>query len=67
MIQLNLKHLSHLYLTDVEQGVGVYVKDNYAYAANYLNGLVIVDVSNPENPILAADMPSFTFIVISGN
>jgi len=46
---------------------GVHVKDNYAYLSDGDNGLVIIDISDPENPTLVADMLWLTFYGISGN
>jgi len=45
----------------------MYVRDNYAYVADGKSGLVVIDISNPENPTLTADMPHFVFYGISGN
>jgi len=45
---------------------GVYVQGNYAYVADERNGLVIIDVSNPENPRLLSDMLWYTFYGVSG-
>jgi len=47
--------------------IDVHVKDDYAYVADEENGLVVVDISNPENPTLTADMTHFVFYGISGN
>ncbi|RLL81979.1 hypothetical protein, partial [Petrotoga sp. Shatin.DS.tank11.9.2.9.3] len=46
---------------------GVYVKDNYAYVADSENGFVILDISDPENPTLEADMLWYTFYGVSVN
>ena len=35
---------------------GVYISGSYAHVADYGNGLVVVDVSDPENPALVMDM-----------
>ncbi|HDG62606.1 MAG TPA: hypothetical protein ENG15_06360, partial [Thermotoga sp.] len=45
---------------------GVYVSGDYAYVADWLNGLVIVDVSDPNNPKLAYDMLWMTFYSVFG-
>ncbi len=47
--------------------IDMYVRDNYAYVADGKSGLVVIDISNPENPTLTADMPHFVFYGISGN
>jgi len=36
----------------------VCVYGNYAYVADYMNGLVIVDISNPVNPVTVGNHPS---------
>ena len=36
----------------------VYVFENYAYVADSVNGLVIVDISDPKNPITIGNYPS---------
>jgi len=36
----------------------VYVAGNYAYVADYTNGLVIVDISDPTNPTTVGNYPS---------
>ena len=36
----------------------VYISGNYAYVADYTNGLVIVDVSDPTNPTTVGNFPS---------
>ncbi|WP_047268520.1 hypothetical protein, partial [Marinitoga sp. 1197] len=45
---------------------GVYVKDNLAFVADSSNGLVIIDISDPANPVLEYDMLWFFAYGVSG-
>ena len=48
----------------------VHVSGNYAYVADWVSGLQVIDISNPENPTItsSAHTPSAAYdVYISGN
>jgi hypothetical protein len=48
---------------------GVFVRDNYAYVADYDSGLQIIDIGNPANPVIIGDIDTLSYagrIFISG-